>query len=739
MWRSVHSALGLIGLVLVIAMSLSGAVLAVYPLADRVEASQPDAGLSVADVAGKLAPQGLEIGSLVRTPSGLLLLNYYDADGLPQQGQVDAVTGQISPAASAKGPVYAWLKEFHRAFFLGDNGRILAGVSAGLMALLSFSGLALLISRMGGVRRVFDRPKGRLSARLHIVLSRFVLLPFLLSSLTGAYIVLTEFELVAVSPAASLAYPTSTEGPAPVSPGALHGLAEVPLSALRSLQYPFAGDTTDVFTLKTAAGLRIIDQFSGDVLETVPATLSETIYDWFCALHTGEGLAWIGALLGLAALMAPVIGLAGAVIWYRRRSEGRDRVPQNEPARRAEVVILVGSESGSTWGFARSLHRDLTATGLSCHLAAANAFSPQYDAARTVLFLTSTYGDWHAPDSAKAVLQRLALQVDRPGWSYAVLGFGDRAFPKYCQFAKDLDGALSDHGWPRLLPMTLINRQSTQAFATWGAELGTALGRALRLTHHIATPATQEMTLIAREDYGAEVQAQTAVLRFRLSAPRPGGMLQRLTGASGFSPADLLGILPPGEAVPRYYSIASAFSPEEVEICVRKQQGGVCSTFLHSLAPGDRIAAFTRPNPDFSLPSRRQPVIMVAAGTGLAPFVGLIRENRRRQPLHLIWGGRTMAADSLFAPVLDEAVADHSLATLTRVFSREGEGGYVQDRVRDQTDRLRQLLRQGAAVMVCGGDAMAQAVRAEFEAILAGIGQSVDSLKKRGAYLEDIF
>jgi sulfite reductase (NADPH) flavoprotein alpha-component len=63
----------------------------------------------------------------------------------------------------------------------------------------------------------------------------------------------------------------------------------------------------------------------------------------------------------------------------------------------------------------------------------------------------------------------------------------------------------------------------------------------------------------------------------------------------------------------------------------------------------------------------------------------------------------------------------------------------VQDRVRDQTDRLRQLLRQGAAVMVCGGDAMAQAVRAEFETILAGIGQSVDSLKKRGAYLEDIF
>ena len=106
------------------------------------------------------------------------------------------------------------------------------------------------------------------------------------------------------------------------------------------------------------------------VLETVPATTAQRLYEWFFALHTGEGLAWIGALLGLAALMAPVIAVAGIVIWWQRTRENRVRVPTTTPQRSAEVVILVGSEGGSTWGFARALHRELTKAGHKVHIAA---------------------------------------------------------------------------------------------------------------------------------------------------------------------------------------------------------------------------------------------------------------------------------------------------------------------------------------------------------------------------------
>ena len=744
MWRRLHSGLGLFGLILVLALSVSGAILSVFPIRDGWAALPTDATMTVADLAGRLTTQGVEIDGIKMAPSGAVIVDYTDGSGIPQQGLADPATGKIIGPAPTGGPIYEAVKTFHRSFLLGDKGRILSGVGAGLMALLSISGLWLMASRMGGFRRLFDRPKGTLVARLHTVLTRATLLPFILSAVTGVYIVLTEFELVNATPVSSLAYPASAQDLPAVSPGQLAGLVAVPLSDLRSLQFPFPDDTTDVFTLRTDQGLTVIDQFTGAVLEQVPAGWGETVYNWVYALHTGQGMAWLGALLGLAAALVPLIAGAGVAIWWARTRDSRVRIKNNTPAPKAEVVILVGSEGGSTWGFAKSLHAEMTRAGVATHIAPMNDFAPRYPAARCVLFLTSTYGEGHAPESSNRILSLLADQAEVPDWSYAVLGFGDRAFPKYCQFAKDLETALSDRGWPRLLPISLINRQSTQAFATWGTELAKALHLPLTLTHEVAMPATRRMELIARHEYGTEVQSPTVVLRFRSSQPPQRSTLSRTMRLFGgttfqFQPCDLLGIVPPDDTIPRYYSISSVASDTEVEICVRKQTGGKCSTFLHELALGAEIDAITRPNPDFVPPSQRRPVIMVAAGTGISPFIGLIRSNARHQPIHLFWGGRTPTSDFLYEDVLGEALADHSLTTLTTAFSRIKGGGYVQDKLREDADRLVSLIRQGAAIMVCGGDAMAQAARAEFDAILAPLGQSVLRLKQKGQYLEDIF
>ena len=63
----------------------------------------------------------------------------------------------------------------------------------------------------------------------------------------------------------------------------------------------------------------------------------------------------------------------------------------------------------------------------------------------------------------------------------AVLGFGDRSFPAYCAFAKAVAAAAQAKGWPELLPLDTIDRQSPQDFARWGRALGEALGISLEL------------------------------------------------------------------------------------------------------------------------------------------------------------------------------------------------------------------------------------------------------------------
>jgi len=743
MWRRVHSVLSLVFLVIVLALAVSGTILSVYPVVRAADAASIDSSTTVADIAGPLAANLQGIESIVRSPSGQITVNYSTADWTPVTDIVDPSTGAvIGPVPEPQG-FYAALKDFHRAFLLGDNGRIAAGIGAAVMAMLSLSGLTILVSRMGGWRRIFDTPKGSRAGRLHTVLTRLALLPFLLSSLTACYMVLVQFELVKVTETASVAYPESTQGLPEKSPGDFAALAAIPLNTLIKLQFPYAGDTYDVYTLRTTSGVKVIDQFTGEVLEEVPTTRSEAIYGWFYALHTGEGLAWVGALLGLAASLVPAIAAAGVVIWWQRRSQNGARVAGNAAAGRAEIVVLVGSESGATWGFARTLHKTLTAAGKTVHLGPMDSFNGHYPMANHVLFLTSTYGDGHAPESASKALARLALQTELPKWRYSVLGFGDRAFPKFCQFAKTLDQVMEERGWTPALPTTLINRQSVQAFASWGKELGQAIGVPLTLNHTIATPPTRKLTLIDRKVYGEELQAPTAVLTFRLSTPpRTGGLLRvfRMLGTTPhFAPTDLLGVIPPSETVPRYYSISSSASETEVEICVRKQEGGLCSGMLHRLAIGDEIDAFVRPNPDFAPPARRNPVIMVSAGTGIAPFAGIIRDNRRKRPLHLFWGGRSAEVDFLYEDVLNSALQEGELTTLTTAFSRSTDRAYVQDKLRQEAPQLAALLKAGAYIMVCGGDAMAQAVKAEFETVLESIGSSVHALKQRGRYLEDVF
>jgi sulfite reductase (NADPH) flavoprotein alpha-component len=49
------------------------------------------------------------------------------------------------------------------------------------------------------------------------------------------------------------------------------------------------------------------------------------------------------------------MGATGVLIWLAGR-RGRPRIRGNQPAGRAETILLVGSEGGSTWGFAATLH-----------------------------------------------------------------------------------------------------------------------------------------------------------------------------------------------------------------------------------------------------------------------------------------------------------------------------------------------------------------------------------------------
>ncbi|TGJ85736.1 hypothetical protein E0Z10_g3030 [Xylaria hypoxylon] len=146
---------------------------------------------------------------------------------------------------------------------------------------------------------------------------------------------------------------------------------------------------------------------------------------------------------------------------------------------------------------------------------------------------------------------------------------------------------------------------------------------------------------------------------------------------------------------------------------------GVASTYLATRTPGSRIRCFVRhSNTGFHLPNDPStPIIMIAAGTGLAPMRGFIQqraciaENNRNTlgPAFLYFGCRDYESDYLYA---DELRKWENLGAVQvrPAFSRrgppsadgKGEYKYTHERMWEEREELRDLFRQGAKVFVCG-------------------------------------
>ncbi|MGV9883594.1 bifunctional cytochrome P450/NADPH--P450 reductase [Streptomyces sp. NPDC003006] len=255
-------------------------------------------------------------------------------------------------------------------------------------------------------------------------------------------------------------------------------------------------------------------------------------------------------------------------------------------------------------------------------------------------------------------------------------------------------------------------------------------------------------------------------------AARPGSLLDLIEdhpALRGRRPWPvLLDLLPPIRT--RHYSISSspAASPGHAELMVsllsapdRSGRGtfrGTGSSYLHRVRAGDTLHARVQPCRDsFRMPGDpRTPVIMVGAGTGLAPFRGAIADR-----LELLRGGTVLApalcyfgCDHPDVDYLHRAELEHAeragAVSMRPTYSRapEGELLFVQHRIAAEAEEVWRLLEAGAAVLVCGdGSRMAPGVREAFQRIrtkyAGGDAEAAEdwwrSLVAEGRYVEDVY
>ncbi|WP_217195895.1 cytochrome P450 [Streptomyces buecherae] len=262
--------------------------------------------------------------------------------------------------------------------------------------------------------------------------------------------------------------------------------------------------------------------------------------------------------------------------------------------------------------------------------------------------------------------------------------------------------------------------------------------RAALAAHHPCPPERAALTALPADDPSTVIDLVEANPALRGALPWP----------------VLLDLLPPLR--PRHYSISSAPAghPGSADLMVSRQAGGVGSGYAHRLRPGERVWARVQPCRDaFRLdPTDPTPVIMVAAGTGLAPFRAAVADRvaaGQRTPALLYLGCDAPDTDLLHAEELRAAERAGAVA-LRPAFSTRPElhGRYVQHRIAAEAEEVWSLLAAGARVRVCGdGRAMAPGVRAAFRDVhTAHAGGSaadaerwLGALIAEGRYVEDVY
>jgi sulfite reductase (NADPH) flavoprotein alpha-component len=222
--------------------------------------------------------------------------------------------------------------------------------------------------------------------------------------------------------------------------------------------------------------------------------------------------------------------------------------------------------------------------------------------------------------------------------------------------------------------------------------------------------------------------------------------------------AQLTSLLRP--LAPRAYSIASSQKAvgEEAHLTIARlayesagrARKGVASTLVSDhRKTGDALRVFVKPNPHFRLPrDAATPIVMIGAGTGLAPYRGFLQEREAAGApgkSWLVFGHRHFLYDFLYQLEIQDWLKSGVLSRLDLASSRDQpEKRYVQHVLWEQRNRLRDQLAEGAAIYLCG-DAkhMARDVDATLMRILSDDSQdgqaAIDALITAGRYRKDVY
>lgn len=722
-WRYAHLALALFSSIFLLLASVTGIILAVDAVQEKTlpyKATDFDK-ITLSETLPILKKEYSEITELSVDYNQFVTLQAIDKDGNDVNAYIDPRTGKALGTPVKKGEFIQWITGFHRSLFLHETGRFFVGVISFCLLLISISGFVLVLKRQRGIRKFFSKViKEYFAQYYHVVLGRLALIPIFIIALTGTYLSLERFNFFMGEEKAK---PVKTELSAEAKKTSV--FKSTLLSDVKKIEFPFTDDPEEYYIIELKDREIEVNQIDGTLLSEKRSPFTVQLSALSLDLHSGRINGIWAVVLAIACLNILFFIYSGFAITLKRRSS---RIKNKFKANESNYILLVGSENGSSFRFANAIQKQLIGHGKKAFITELNSFSV-YPKAEHIIVFSSTHGLGDAPSNGKKFKALLQKQNQEQKIKFSVVGFGSKSYPDFCQFAIEIDQLLASQNWAeRFLDLQTVNDKSAVEFVEWiklwSAKTEIPLASTPSLYNHIPKGLQKLMVLDKTPISDTE---HTFILTL--------GANSRTKFASG----DLLAIYPANDSRERLYSIGNHSG--NVQLVVKLHPNGLGSGFLNNLEIGSTIKARIINNKAFHFPAKAPQIALISNGTGIAPFLGMIEQNKAKKEIHLYSGFRmetpTLLAYKKFAGVMiQKQHLDHFHVAL----SREAEHIYVMDLIKRDTAFFVDLLKQGGVIMICGSLAMQKDVEIILnELCLKNDTKSLSEYKENGQLLTDCY
>ena len=461
-WRFCHFSLAAVASLFLIIASLTGAILAFEPITDSLKNYSINNlnEISLKETLNVLDKKFKEVYEIQITNEDFVSAKVLTFSNQTEEVYLNPINGETLEKIKPKSKFFSFFTNLHRSLFFKKIGRVFVGIISFILSLITLTGLMLLIQRQGGILKIFKKIKeNNFSEKYHVVFSRIFALPIFLIAISGAYLTFDRSMIGDLQTSISFEEEILSENK-------YLKFDLIALNKVKKVVYPFSRSESDYYTIELSDRSVMVNQYNNRIHSQRFYPFSYFTKEWFYNLHTGKG----NLLLSIILLVSSISILFFIFTGFKISTKSILRklnIKYLSSEKDSKYIILVGSEKGNTFEFAKFLSTQILSFGEKVIIKPLNSYKI-YNQAETLIILTSTYGEGDPPSNANDFVSRFKKFNQPNKIKYSIIGFGSLKYPKFCAFATKIDRMIKPlDNFEKIVPLMKVNRRSVEEFNKW--------------------------------------------------------------------------------------------------------------------------------------------------------------------------------------------------------------------------------------------------------------------------------